>query len=80
MLGAAVSGSRTWMCTTAAPAAAASSADSAIASGLTGTAGFFRGVSKEPVRAQVMTVVLAMCVLPARQIAPPSTVIVSPVM
>ena len=45
--GAAVSGSRTWMCTTAAPAVAASSADSAIASGLTGTAGFFRGVSKD---------------------------------
>lgn len=64
MLGAPVSGSRTWMWTTAAPAAAASRADWAMACGLTGTAGFFRGVSKEPVRAQVMTVVLDIDVLP----------------
>ena len=32
-----VSGSRTWMCATAAPARAASRADSAISSGVTGT-------------------------------------------
>ena len=68
------------MCTTAAPAAAASRADCAMAFGLTGTAGFFLGVSNEPVRAQVMTVVLDIAVLPGAQIAPPSTVIVSPVM
>ncbi len=60
MLGAPVSGSRTWMCTTAAPAAAASRADCAMAFGLTGTAGFFLGVSNEPVSAQVMMVVPAM--------------------
>src|SRR5215207_10368631 len=44
------------MCTTAAPAFAASSAELAISTGVTGTAGFFDGVSKEPVSAQVMTV------------------------
>src|SRR3954465_14631831 len=44
------------MCTTAAPAFAASSAEFAISAGVTGTAGFFDGVSKEPVSAQVMTV------------------------
>src|SRR5205085_8574601 len=55
MLGFVVFGSRTCTCTTAAPAFAASSAEAAICSGVTGTAGFFGGVSKPPVSAQVMT-------------------------
>jgi hypothetical protein len=41
MLGFVVLGSRTWICTTAAPAFAASMQEFAICSGLTGTAGFF---------------------------------------
>lgn len=56
MLGAPVAGSRTWMWTMAAPAEAASRADCAICCGVTGTAGFFFGVSKEPVSAQVTIV------------------------
>src|SRR6516162_6539507 len=51
MLGRVVRGSRTWMCTMAAPALAASIADSAICWGVTGTAGFFPGVSADPVTA-----------------------------
>src|SRR5215831_20377768 len=51
MLGRVVRGSRTWMCTMAAPALAASIADSAICCGVTGTAGFFPGVSADPVTA-----------------------------
>src|SRR5215467_11212437 len=51
MLGRVVRGSRTWMCTMAAPALAASTADSAICCGVTGTAGFFPGVSADPVTA-----------------------------
>src|SRR5437660_6124425 len=51
MLGRVVSGSRTWMCTMAAPAVAASMADCAICCGVTGTAGFFPGVSADPVTA-----------------------------
>src|ERR1044071_8736569 len=51
MLGRPVLGSRTWMCTIAAPALAASSADAAICSGVTGTAGFFPAVSADPVTA-----------------------------
>ena len=49
-----VSGSRTWMCTTAAPASAASIADSAISPGVTGTCGLFAVVSPAPVTAHVM--------------------------
>ena len=49
-----VSGSRTWMCTTAAPALAASIADVAICSGVTGTCGLLPTVLPEPVTAQVM--------------------------
>src|SRR4051794_3767037 len=64
MLGLVVLGSRTWICTTAAPALAASSADWAICCGVTGTAGFLLGVSKEPVRAQVMTILRATRCLP----------------
>ena len=52
--GSPVSGSRTWMCTTAAPASAASTADAAICSGVTGTCGLRRTVSPAPVSAQVM--------------------------
>src|SRR5215470_3986334 len=52
MLGRVVWGSRTWMCTIAAPALAASMADCAICWGVTGTAGFLPGVSAEPVTAQ----------------------------
>ena len=56
MLGLPVAGSRTWIWTTAAPALAASIAERAMASGVTGTAGFLRGVSALPVTAQqIMT-------------------------
>src|SRR5882757_9689340 len=51
MLGRVVWGSRTWMCTMAAQALAASMADCAICCGVTGTAGFFPGVSADPVTA-----------------------------
>src|SRR3954471_16821288 len=60
MLGSVVFGLRTWMCTTAAPALAASRAEVAISSGVTGTAGFLGRVSNPPVSAQVMTVLAAM--------------------
>src|SRR5262245_36806545 len=52
MLGRVVCGSRTWICTIAAPALAASMAEAAICPGVTGTAGFLPGVSAEPVTAQ----------------------------
>src|ERR1043166_2547578 len=52
MLGRPVFGSRTWMWTMAAPALAASIADIAVCSGVTGTAGFLPGVSADPVTAQ----------------------------
>src|SRR3954447_8089199 len=56
MLGSAVFGSRTWICTIAAPALAASIAEVAICCGVTGTAGFFPTESAEPVTAQeIMT-------------------------
>src|ERR1700741_417872 len=51
MLGRVVCGSRTWICTMAAPALAASIEDRAISSGVTGTAGFLGGGSAEPVTA-----------------------------
>ena len=55
-LGGVERGLRTWMCTMAAPALAASIDDRAICSGVTGTAGFLPGVSAEPVTAQeIMT-------------------------
>src|SRR5690242_1287758 len=54
MLGLVVFGSRTWMCTIAAPALAASIAEAAICAGVTGTAGLRPGVSAEPVTAQEM--------------------------
>ena len=53
----------------AAPALAASSADCAISSGVTGTAGFLATVSAEPVTAQVMITLRAMS--PLSRIAPP---------
>ena len=49
-----VSGSRTWMCTIAAPALAASSAASAIWAGVTGTSSDRSVVAPTPVTAQVM--------------------------
>ena len=52
MLARPVLGSRTWMCTIAAPALAASIAEEAICSGVTGTAGFFPALSADPVTAQ----------------------------
>src|SRR5215471_13057485 len=54
MLGLVLFGSRTWMCTMAAPALAASRADVAICAGVTGTAGLRLGVSAEPVTAHEM--------------------------
>src|SRR5579871_6267109 len=62
MLGLAVCGSRTWMCTTAAPALAALSAELAICSGVTGTAGLRPGVSAEPVTAQEIMTLRCMAV------------------
>src|SRR3954463_5989303 len=56
MLGSVVFGSRTWMWTIAAPALAASIAEVAICSGVTGTAGFLPTESAEPVTAhEIMT-------------------------
>src|SRR4030088_1309688 len=52
MLGSVVCGSRTWICTIAAPALAASIAEVAICCGVTGTAGFFPTESADPVTAQ----------------------------
>src|ERR1044072_3576845 len=51
MLASPVFGSRTWICTIAAPALAASIAAVAICSGVTGTAGFFPTLSADPVTA-----------------------------
>src|SRR5690349_24654535 len=61
MLGLVVCGSRTWMWTIAAPALAASIADCAICAGVTGTAGFFPGVSAEPVTAQAIITLRFIC-------------------
>src|ERR1051325_9460096 len=66
MLGRPVFGSRTWICTIAAPALAASIADAAICSGITGTAGFFPGVSAEPVTAQEIITLRDTTFLPQR--------------
>src|SRR5215813_1890757 len=64
MLGRVVFGSRTWICTIAAPALAASTAERAICAGVTGTAGLRPGVSADPVTAhEIMTL---------RCMAPPS--------
>src|ERR1700730_7365710 len=52
MLGSVVLGSRTWICTIAAPALAASMADVAICCGVTGTAGGFPTESADPMTAQ----------------------------
>ena len=52
--GAPLSGSRTWQCTTAAPARAASIALTAIWRGLRGTCGLRSCVAPDPVTAQVM--------------------------
>src|SRR6516165_9382922 len=62
MLGLVVAGSRTWICTIAAPALAASIADCAICAGVTGTAGFLPGVSAEPVTAQA--IITLRCMVP----------------
>jgi hypothetical protein len=60
MLGLVVAGSRTWMCTIAAPALAASTADCAICCGVTGTAGFLPGVSADPVTAHEIMILRCM--------------------
>src|SRR4029078_4803236 len=60
MLGLVVLGSRTWICTIAAPALASSRQELAICSGVTGTAGFLPGVSAEPVTAQEIITFRAM--------------------
>src|SRR5580658_1264250 len=67
MLGLVVCGLRTWICTMAAPALAASIEERAICSGVTGTAGLRPGVSAEPVTAQeIMTL---RCVVPPNAFA-----------
>jgi hypothetical protein len=58
------------MCTIAAPALAASMAEEAICSGVTGTAGFFPGVSADPVTAhEIITLrcTLALPEIPVRE-------------
>src|SRR5271155_3265942 len=65
MLGFVVCGLRTWMCTMAAPALAASIAELAICSGVTGTAGLRPGVSAEPVTAQEIITLRCMVSHPA---------------
>src|SRR5579864_4594084 len=62
MLGLVVCGLRTWICTMAAPALAASIEERAICSGVTGTAGLRPGVSAEPVTAQEMMTLR--CIIP----------------
>ena len=64
MLGLVVLGSRTWMCTIAAPALAASRQELAICSGVTGTAGLRPGVSADPVTAQEIITFRAIFSLP----------------
>src|ERR1700684_1437248 len=54
MLKAPVSGSRTWMCTMAAPAVAAATAAAAICSGVIGQCGLLVTLVSSPVMAQVM--------------------------
>src|SRR5580698_3766637 len=64
MLGFVVLGLRTWMWTMAAPALAASSAEAAICSGVTGTAGLRDGVSADPVTAHAIITLRCMVRLP----------------
>src|SRR5262245_56433213 len=59
------------MCTMAAPALAASTADAAICCGVTGTAGFLPGVSADPVTAQEI-ITLRCMVLPRCQVGVPT--------
>src|SRR5205085_6824285 len=54
MLNSPVSGSRTWICTIAAPARAASMAAAAICSGVIGQCGLLVSLVSSPVMAQVM--------------------------
>src|SRR5882762_5972918 len=68
MLGNAVFGSRTWICTMAAPALAASIAEAAICAGVTGTAGFFPTESADPVTAQDIITLRCMGVLSRRDV------------
>src|ERR1700731_1993781 len=67
MLGRVVCGSRTWICTMAAPALAASIEERAICSGLTGTAGFLPGESAEPGTAHEFMTLRCMLLLPGRR-------------
>src|SRR5450759_115028 len=69
MLGRVVCGSRTWMCTMAAPALAASIADTAISRGVTGTAGLRAGVSADPVTAQA--IITLRCIIHLQGRSPP---------
>src|SRR4029077_3044977 len=64
MLGRPVFGSRTGICTIAAPALAASIAEDAICSGVTGTAGFLPGVSADPVTAHEIITLRCTAALP----------------
>src|SRR5882672_7897247 len=64
MLASPVFGSRTWICTIAAPALAASIAEAAICAGVTGTAGFFPTESADPVTAQEIITLRCIGALP----------------
>ncbi len=66
MLKAPVSGSRTWMCTMAAPARAASMAEAAICSGVIGQCGLLVTLVSSPVMAQVMMTSEFMAILAAK--------------
>src|SRR5450432_2526995 len=58
------------MCTIAAPALAASTADWAICCGVTGTAGFRPGVSADPVTAQEIMTLRCIGASPGRHLKP----------
>jgi hypothetical protein len=63
-LGLPVSGSRTWMCTIAAPASWAPTADSTISSGVMGIAGLCPGTVMPPVIAALIMTFSTTCSFP----------------
>src|ERR1700752_1903976 len=72
MLASPVLGSRTWMWTIAAPALAASIAEKAICSGVTGTAGFFPALSADPVTAHEIITLRDTAALPEALLQQPT--------